>query len=532
MQEQLYEILYYLKGALKYKWASIILAWVLCLCGWLYVSSMPNKYTSEAKVHVETRTMLQPLLTGMTIESDVRGLLRVMQQLMFTKGNLEQIIKLSSLDKKVKTPTEQERLIEDLKKDIHIRGGAEDIFTIQYEATSPDEAKNVVQAVLTVFSEQTQLSTIGNTDSAQRFIDEQLQEYEMRLRNGEKARENFKRANLGLLPGQGGDQIGQIQTMTAALEDAKLGLKEATSRKETLKHQLDEALTSEEDGDEWGDATGLGDANGGATVSDDPQVTALKQRKNELLIKYTEKHPEVAHIEKALKELQMRNAKKQANVVEAGGLDTAVLTNPYVQGIKVAINEADANLASINSRVDILQMRLQKAQDELNSRLSIETEMENLNRDYSAIKSNYEKLLASKETAAMSQKVDNQAEALKFKIADAPNTPLQPSSPMRKLLYSAVLIVGMVFGLVIALLLYLIRPTVMSVSQLRQVTGLPILGSVSMKANAIQSQRNNKDGLRYGIVTLGLFMIYIGFMTIDILGIKQLNLSYLLQSIH
>ena len=83
-----------------------------------------------------------------------------------------------------------------LKKDIHINGGADDIFIIQYEAINPDEAKNVVQAVLTVFSEQTQLSTLGNTDSAQRFIDEQIQEYEMRLRNGEKARENFKRANI------------------------------------------------------------------------------------------------------------------------------------------------------------------------------------------------------------------------------------------------------------------------------------------------------------------------------------------------
>ena len=526
MQEQLYEILYYLKGALKYKWTAIIIAWVLCLSGWLYVSTMPSKYTSVAKVHVETKTMLQPLLAGMAIQADVRGLLRVMQQLMFTKGNLEQITKLSDLDKTVRTPAEQEKLIEDLKKNIHINGGAEDIFTIQYEADSPDGAKNVVQAVLTVFSEQTQLSTHGNSDSAQRFIDEQIQEYEMRLRNGEKARENFKRANLGLLPGQGGDQIGQIQAMTTALEEAKLGLKEAMSRKETLKEQLEEALTSEEDDDEWGSSTSAGPAQ------DDPQITVLKQRKNELLIKYTENHPEVAHIDRTLKELQMRNAAKQANVVEAGGLETAVLTNPYVQSIKVAINEVDANISSINSRVEIFQNRLQKAQDELNARLSIETEMENLNRDYGQIKSNYARLLASKETAAMSEKVDNQAEALKFKIADAPNTPLQPSSPKRKLLYSGVLIASALFGLVIALLLYLIRPTVMSLTQLRQLTGLPVLGSVSMKASPIQSVKNKKEALKYGIATIGLFIIYFGFMSTDFLNVKMLGLFRVLHIIH
>ena len=162
--------------------------------------------------------------------------------------------------------------------------------------------------------------------------------------------------------------------------------------------------------------------------------------------------------------------------------------------------KADANIASINSRVEIFQKRLQKAQDELNSRLSIETEMENLNRDYAAIKSNYERLLASKETAAMSEKVDNQAEALKFKIADAPNTPLQPSSPKRKLLYSGVLIVGMMFGLVIALLLYLMRPTFMSLSQLREITGLPVLGSVSFKANASNQKKIKRK--RLGIALL------------------------------
>lgn len=520
MQEQLYEILSYLKGALKYKWVAIIIAWIICLSGWLYVSAMPNKYTSQAKVHVETRTMLQPLLSGMTVQSDVRGLLRVMQQLMFTKDNIEQIIKLSELGSTTKTAREQNNLIENMKNNIHINGGSDDMFVIQYEANNPDQAKNVVQAVLTVFSEQTQLSTIGNVDSAKRFIDEQLQEYEMRLRNGEKARENFKRANLGLLPDQGGDQINQIQQMTTSLEESKLVLKEALSKKEALKKQLADALTS--------DSSDETELSGMLSTPDDPQLAELKQKKEDFLIKYTENHPSVVYIDKTIKELKKQITEKQAKIAKAGGLDTAVMTNPYVQSIQVALNQVDGDIASINSRVDIFQKRLQKAQDELNSRLSIETEIQNLNRDYDAIKGNYNRLLASKEQAAMSEKVDNRAEALKFKIADAPNTPLQPSSPKRKLLFSGVLVAGIMFGLAIALLLYLIRPTIMSISQLRQLTGLPILGSVSMKSNIVQSEKNKKEILRYSFATLGLVVIYISFMTVDILEIKIPSLSNLL----
>jgi len=41
MQEQLSEILYFIKGALKYKWTALIMTWVLSICGWTYVSMMP-----------------------------------------------------------------------------------------------------------------------------------------------------------------------------------------------------------------------------------------------------------------------------------------------------------------------------------------------------------------------------------------------------------------------------------------------------------------------------------------------------------
>jgi hypothetical protein len=53
-----------------------------------------------------------------------------------------------------------------------------------------------------------------------------------------------------------------------------------------------------------------------------------------------------------------------------------------------------------------------------------------------------------------------------------------------------------------------------------------------MKANAAQSEKNKKEALRYSLAALGLFMFYIGFMTIDILEIKQLSLFYFMQKNH
>lgn len=531
MQDQLSEILSYIRGTLKYKWVAIIVAWVICVSGWVFVSAMPNKYASEAKVHVETRTMLQPLLQGMTIQSDVRGLLRVMQLLMFTQNNLEQIIKLSDLGKNIKSPAEQNALITALKKDIQIQGGVDEIFTIKYEATNPDTAKNVVQAVLTVFSEQTHMSTLQGADVAQRFINEQIQEYENRLRNAEKARENFKRANFGLLPGEG-DQISQVQSANNMLEDAKLQLNEAISRKSVLEAQLNQIKDSDED---WG-VTDLNESTG--LSEEDARIEALRNIKKELLVKYTESHPQIISINKTINELEKR---KQMAATSNNNKDDiakdmfatpSVMANPYVQTIKVALNEAEAEVATYQARVNELKQRVDRIGEELNTRLTIETELQNLNRDYDSIKTNYQKLIESREQAKMSQKVDNQAEALKFKIADAPNTPLKPSSPNRPLLFTGVLVVGSILGFVTAFLLYFIKPTIMSTLQLRQITGLPVLGSVSLKANNLRTDESKKEAIKYSLTACGLVLIYLGFMAIDMLDIKLFNLPALLQSVN
>jgi polysaccharide chain length determinant protein (PEP-CTERM system associated) len=527
MQEQLAELLFYLKGTLKYKWVAITIAWILCLGGWLFVAGMPNKYTSEAKVHVETRTMLGPLLGGMTVHTDLKALLRVMQQLMFTKENLEQIIKLSDLDKGVNSEADRLALLMGLKKDIHISGGADEIFNISYEDSNPVKAKNVVQAVLTVFSEQTKMNQMSGADVAQRFIEEQIKDYETRLKNAEKAREEFTRINLnqGLLGGEGGSSIADVQAVNKQVEEAKLQLNEAQSRKKVLQEQLNEIKDT---GEDWG----VTDVNQ-ALPEEDEEIQALKARKKELLVRFTDKHPEIVSINKKIESIKKSKKREEQNQPEKDIFDDPnVIRNPYIQTIKVALNEADTQVAAAQSRYDELAKRKENIGKQLNNRLSAETELQNLNRDYETIKANYTELIKSRETAKMSKDVDDQAEALKFKIADAPNTPLQPSSPKRKLLFSAILVVGFVMGFGIAFLVYFIRPTIMSITQLRQLTGLPVLGSVSMKSTPEQAARKKQDHFRYGFVSVGLVLIYAGFMAIDIFEIKILSLAHLLQSMN
>ena len=504
MQEQFSEILFYVKGTLKYRWVIIIIAWLVCLAGWIYISRMPNQYQSNAVVSVDSRTMLKPLLQGMAIQSNTRGLIQIMRQLMFTKPKLEEIARLANLELDSKNEVQKRGLIGRLKRRIKISGGRNDLFGISYKGEDPQKAQDIVHAVLTVFSAQAMLRGLRDTGSAEQFIEEQIREYETRLKNAEKARENFKRINSGLLPGQGKGQFAALENINQQLQTAQMALSEASSRERVLHNQIEETLEMGGE-DEWG----LSDITSQASTPEDAEIRILTVRINELLIKYTENHPDVLSIKATIKDLQKSKQERLANMPENQNImNTGAISNPYVQALKMTLNQIQTEKASVRSRISVLNKRMKNIQDTMDSRLHIETEMKNLDRDYSVIKSNYMKLIQRRETISMTEKADRSQGILRFKIIEAPSVPLSPTSPNRKSLNSIVPAVGIVAGVAIAFLIYFIRPTFMSTRQVRSVTGLPVLGSVSIQVNAGEKPSNARTALFWSSIS-GLILAYI-----------------------
>jgi protein tyrosine kinase modulator len=238
MQQELSEVYFYLKGTLKYKRVAVMFGLLLCISGWTFVFMMPDKYESKAKVHIDSSTIIRPLMRGMVIDPDVSALIRIIQQLMFTRPNLEKVIELSQLKANKTGTVINADFIDELKKDITISGARDkDIFDIAYSSTDPETAKSVVQAVLTVFSEQAQGKAMADATDAQQFIEHQLRDYEIRLQEAERAKEDFKRSNLGLVGGDS-DQFQVLNQLKEQLNVANTALEQAQARKNVLGEQV------------------------------------------------------------------------------------------------------------------------------------------------------------------------------------------------------------------------------------------------------------------------------------------------------
>lgn len=117
-----------------------------------------------------------------------------------------------------------------------------------------------------------------------------------------------------------------------------------------------------------------------------------------------------------------------------------------------------------------------------------------------------------RESAKLSGDLSSATDMLTFRVIDPPTAPLTTAGPNRARLFSVVFGVALAAGLGAALLMSQFRPTFMSRTSLRDVSGLPILGSISMNWTADQKARQTKRLYALAASVIMLFGAYGGVM--------------------
>jgi polysaccharide chain length determinant protein (PEP-CTERM system associated) len=511
MHEVVSEVLAQARSASRFKWVAIIVAWVVCLAGWTSVSQMPDKYKSSARVHVDTRTVLRPLLSGLAIQPNMGSQVRLMSKLLFSRPNLEKVARMTDLDLNAKNEKEMQALIQDLKGVLSIKSARRlDLFTISAENKDPKLAKKLVQSLLTIFVEETLGESRKDSDTAHRFIDQQLKDYEKRLVTAERVREQFKRDNYGALPGQGGSHYEQLKSNAGQLEQAKLKLEEAMSRRRVLLRQIK------------GEIPMFQDFGGGVASSPlDARIQSLRDQISSLLLKYTERHPEIQILKQTIADLEKQKG-SEFGVDDESFYGGASQTNPVYQQMKIALGEAEADIASLRVRVSSLGKKIEDGKEAMGKSLNVETKLKALNRDYNVVKDNYQALLKRREKAQLSENVEQSTDSVKFRVVDPPQVPTKPSEPNRLLLSSGVFVGGLIVGLGVALLLSLLKPVFTSPQKVRDVIGLPILGGVSMNWVPELVEARKRRLWRFSLASISLVVAFGLVMVLEVMG---LNLS-------
>lgn len=502
MDQVLQQVLGYAKAAWQRRWWGVAVAWLVCIVGWTWVMMIPDRYQATARVYVDTQSLLKPLLVGLAVEPNVEQQIKLMTRQLVSRPTLEKVARMTDLDVKAKTPEQTEAMLDGMASKISIAdAGRENLYTISYQDASGDLAKKVVQSLLTIFVETSLGKTRQDITSSQRFIEEQLRQYQQKLVEAESALTEFKRKNIGMMPGQGGDYYAKLAETSALLRQAQLDQQEAVNRRNQLQRQL-----ADEEPELSAAAAALP-----SNSEIDMRIQTLQKQLDQLRLQYTDLHPDIQGTKRLIEQLE---AQKKADQSGRGGdAAGARIQNPVYQQLTIAIAEADATVASLSARVGEYQRRYGELRSASNMIPQVEQEYTQLTRDYDVYRQNYDALLKRRESVTMSGEVESKTDTVDFRVIDPPFVPSQPAWPNRPLLLSLVTLGGLVAGVAVAFLISQLRRTVTDRRVLRELTGMPLLGAVSRVENE-ETRRRKRKGLLTYLAALGSLVAAYGAVMI------------------
>lgn len=487
MEELVSQVIGYLRGMWRFRWWGMALAWIVGVVGGVVIYTMPDTYQSSARIHVDTQSILRPLMSGLAVQPNVGQQIDMLSRTLISRPNVEKLITMADLDLTAQNPVQREALIASVTNRLRIQSGRGDnLFTLSFSDTQPERAQRVVQSMLSLFVESGLGGKRQDTDTARRFIEEQIRSYEQKLTEAENRLKDFRLRNMALIGAGTRDYISQIADVTEQLRQAQLELREAENSRDAMRQQL----SSNPSDDELAPPPML------ATPELDARIDALKRSLDDLLQRYTELHPDVIGARRVIEDLEKQKQEQLAQMREnpSMGQFGGYGMGSGIEQTKLALAQGEARVASLRARVGEFESRLLRLQEDAQRIPELETEMAQLNRDYSVHKSNYDALVSRRESANIAAEMSSQSGIADFRVIDPPSLPNKPSAPNRLLLLPLAALVGLGAGFALTFLISQLRPAFSDPRQLREISGLPVLGTVSMLPTP-ERRRKRRNGL-------------------------------------
>jgi polysaccharide chain length determinant protein (PEP-CTERM system associated) len=526
------------RGSWRFRWLALATAAVIALAGWLVVFSLPFRYEAETSVFVDTRTSLKAALPGLTVEPDVDSQLNFVRQSLLAGPQLQRIAREGGVLPSYNIdPRLQEKLLDDMVNridiSIHSANGREEdlrtagsVYRIVYQDANRARALRVVGILLDTFVTGTLGGKREGSQNAQQFLQIQIQDYEKRLRSAEDRLAQFKARHLGLMPTEQGGYFAQLQREQGVVSDLKTKLAQAQSRRATLTRQLhgDVALSAVPGESGHGSS---GNNSGLDTLS---RIDAAQAHLDELLLRFTEQHPDVIAARQTLEDLKKRRTAEIEGLKQgdaAAAASSRASSNPVYQSVQLALNQSDVDIADLNTELGEHEAKVADLRRLLDTAPQVEAEFAQLNRDYDVNKAQYTALLGTLQKARLGERADD-AGSVRFEVVQPPTAGLRPVWPLRGKLLAQTLAAALVVGAGLAYGLHYLRPVVTSSALLSQTLGVPVLGLVSVAFPGRARAAARRDLLWISLAAGSLVVAFGVAMTISHLGYR-LSLTALKQ---
>ncbi|MDO4231684.1 MAG: GNVR domain-containing protein, partial [Lautropia sp.] len=422
----------------------------------------------------------------------------MMARTLVSRPNLETIVQATGMDREIQSQNGREALMETLEKNIRFKAaGGANFYSITYRNPSQETALKVVTTLLDLFAKSTRTGKTSDTKQAVDFIDQEIAKAQETLLKTENALKEFKIKHIEVMPNLAQDYVARSADIQKELQTARLEYRQAVNSRTALRARLS-AIP------EYVVAGGSQSVDGTGGSETERRLEATRKRLDDMLVRYTDNHPDVINTRQTIKELEALVRTEASRPIDTRP-GVGRVPNRVYQEMSLSMAEIDARVASLATRVAEAEAQAKKAREIALAIPKVEAEYIQLNRDYDSNKLNYEKLLSRRDAARLAGSIEENTGAREFRVVDPPRVSLKPVSPNRPLLLIATLLCSIMLGVAVALIREIKNPAFYEPNALKKAANVPLFGAITRHRDAATIKADRTQRIRFA----GIFVAYV-----------------------
>lgn len=460
-----------LRNFFEYRWFVATVGCLLALAFSVAGFYAPKKYESYSTLLIDGETIIAPLLKGAALPSGTSDWGMVAEEIVFSRRTMGKLMGEMGLIEGGIATTEDETLFEKLKKNTRVTLSNDKYLQIAFSDADPYFAKDVSTKLTSLFIGETHGYRSAESEEAFDFIDSQVNEYHVKLREAEQKLKEFQIQKLETGASTEDAVNTRLTRLQNTLDSAELELKEALIQQKSLQRQL------------------TGEVQETVSLSRQSQyitrLQGLEDQLGTLRLTYHETYPDIVNIKGQIADLR-RVIRREKNTAPTGDsiMDQSYKTNKVYQGLKIQLGDVETKVATLTARIEDTELSIAEERKKGQMVHSSGAVFAELSRDYKVNKELYEDLLKRREAARVSKEIDESQKGLNIRVYEPAFLPLKPAGFRFVHFVGAGILLGLLAPLGLLYTYQLVDNRSKSPESLQDKLGdIPVLGLVSTVYN-------------------------------------------------
>jgi uncharacterized protein involved in exopolysaccharide biosynthesis len=89
MDQLIQQVLEIMRAMWRRRWIGVLAAWVVGIAGAIGLMLIANRYEASARVYVDTKTVLRPLMRDLAVEPDIEQTIGLLARTLITRRWVE-----------------------------------------------------------------------------------------------------------------------------------------------------------------------------------------------------------------------------------------------------------------------------------------------------------------------------------------------------------------------------------------------------------------------------------------------------------